>query len=275
MKRRRITEIFPFLLPLRRAQRRFCFYIKMFFDKNHYVKTKNEEPLPFSIYESKSTLLNEKTGFDMKYQENKVFNLHLAAETVNKILIRPEETFSFWQLVRYAEKYEKYKDGLCVINDNLVTVPGGGLCQLSNMLFWLFLHTPLTIIERHPHKIMTFPYPDPDEPEGIDATVSEGWLDLKVKNETNITFQILISFDDSYIYGRILTDMDTDYKYEITNRDKIFYKEHDKIYEQVSIYQQKIDKNTNEIIAESKLYTNLCEIGYSLPKDIEIINKGE
>jgi vancomycin resistance protein VanW len=104
MKRKRITQLFPFLLPIRLRQRKLFFYAKMYFDRNHYAKTKSKELLPFCVYETKSKLLNENTGFDMKYQENKVFNLRLAAEPVNKILIRPKETFSFYQCVRYAEK---------------------------------------------------------------------------------------------------------------------------------------------------------------------------
>ena len=195
MKRKRITQLFPFLLPLRRTQRKIFFYTKMYFDQNSYAKIKTPELLPYCIYETKSKLLNENTGFDMKYQENKVFNLRLASEPVNGIVIRPGETFSFCQCVRYAEKNKRYKDGLCLMNGKLVTVPGGGLCHLSNLLFWMFLHTPLTIVERHPHQIKDFPSPDEDEPDGVDATVSEGWLDLKVKNNTNLIFQIKISIN--------------------------------------------------------------------------------
>lgn len=128
MKRKRITQLFPFLLPIRKVQRKIIFYTKMHIDRNRYAKTKGPELLPFCIYETKSKLLNENTGFDIKYQENKVFNLRLAAEPVNKLLIRPQETFSFCQCVRYAEKNERYKDGLCAVNGELVTVPGGGLC---------------------------------------------------------------------------------------------------------------------------------------------------
>lgn len=92
MKRKRITQLFPFLLPIRRTQRKLFFYAKMYFDRNHYAKAKAPEFLPFCIYETKSKLLNENTGFDMKYQENKVFNLRLAAEPVNGILICPGDT---------------------------------------------------------------------------------------------------------------------------------------------------------------------------------------
>lgn len=275
MKRKRITQLFPFLLPIRRVQRKIIFYTKMHIDRNRYAKTKGPELLPFCIYETKSKLLNDNTGFDMKYQENKVFNLRLAAEPVNGILIRPGETFSFWQLVRYAEKDERYKDGLCVVNGELVTVPGGGLCHLSNLLFWTFLHTPFTIVERHPHQIKDFLSPDEDEPDGVDATVSEGWLDLKVKNNTNFTFQIEISIDGPYIYGRIFVDQAKGYRYEVINRDKSFFKKDGKTFERVSVCRQEIDIKSKQVISENLLYTDVCEVGYPLPEETAIAEEKE
>lgn len=247
----------------------------MYFDRNHYAKAKAPEFLPFCIYETKSKLLNENTGFDMKYQENKVFNLGLAAEPVNGLLICPGETFSFWQGVRYAEKNERYKDGLCVVNGELVTVPGGGSCHLSNLLFWLFLHTPLTIAERHAHQIKDFPSPDEDEPDGVDATVSEGWLDLKVKNNTSLTFQIEISINRPHIYGRIFVDQAKGYCYEVVNRDKSFFKKDGKIFERVSVCRQVLDSKSQHVVSESLLYTDVFEIGYSLPEGTVIQEERE
>jgi vancomycin resistance protein VanW len=275
MKRKRITQMFPFLLPIRIWQRKLFFYAKMYFDRNHYAKAKSQELLPFCIYETKSNLLNENTGFDMKYQENKVFNLRLAAEPVNKILIRPEETFSFYQCVRYAEKNERYKEGLCVVNGELITVPGGGLCHLSNLLFWMFLHTPLTIIERHPHKVKDFPSPDEDEPDDVDATVSEGWLDLKVKNNTDLTFQIELSIKEPYIYGRIFADKAIEHRYKVINRDKNFFKRKGRTFERVSVCRQEIDLKSGQVVSEKLLYTDVCEVGYLLPEGIAITEEKE
>ncbi len=57
------------------------------------------------------------------------------------------------------------------------------------------------------------------EPEGVDATISEGWLDLKVKNETDITFQISLSFDNANITGSLFTDKAMPFIYEIEGND--------------------------------------------------------
>ena len=275
MKRKRITEMFPFLLPIRKKQRKIIFYAKMYFDGNIYAKTKSSELLHFCIYETKSKLLNENTGFDMIYQENKIFNLKLAAKALNGLLIKPSETFSFWQAVRYADKHIPYRDGLTVINGKLVTSPGGGLCQMSNLLFWVFLHSPLTILERHTHKVKEFPTLRNDEPEGVDATVSEGWLDLKVKNETDVTFQLCIGFDEENILGSLYADREMACMYKVESKDLCYFRKDGKIFEKIRIYRSELAPDTHEILSEYLLYENLCEIGYQLPKDTTIVEKGD
>ncbi len=201
----------------------------------------------------------------MIYQENKVFNLKLAAQKLNGLLIKPDETFSFWKVIRYADKHTPYKDGLTVINGKLDTAPGGGLCQMSNLLFWVFLHSPLTIVERHTHGVKEFPTLRGDEPEGVDATVSEGWRDLKVKNETDMTFQIGIAFDDTHIIGSLFMDKDSPFIYEIEGKDLSYFRENSRIYEEISIYRREMAAGTQAILSERLLYKNLCEIGYRLP----------
>lgn len=217
MPRKRITEVFPFLLPLRKWQRKKLFYLKMQMDGSRYAKSKAKALLPYKVYETSSLMMNANSGFDMKYQRNKVHNLKLAATTIDKIAIKPNETFSFWQLVRWADRQEKYKDGLNFVNGKIVGSYGGGLCQLSNMLFWLFLHTPLTVIERHGHAVESFPSTTEELPCGTDATINEGWLDLKIRNDTDNTFQVVVEFDDEYMYGSILSQNSVNMEYKVYN----------------------------------------------------------
>ena len=84
MKRKRVTELFPGLLPLRKRQRVFCFYAGMSLDGNVYAKERKIDDLPWVQYSGFSLLYNQQTGFDMKYQENKVFNLRLAAKKTGR-----------------------------------------------------------------------------------------------------------------------------------------------------------------------------------------------
>jgi len=86
------------------------------------------------------------------------------------------------------------------------------------------MHTPLTIVEHHPHQIKYFPSTSGDELDGVDAAVSEGWLDLKVKNNTNLTFQIEIYIDGPYINGRIFMEQGKEYFNEVISRERSFFK---------------------------------------------------
>jgi vancomycin resistance protein VanW len=265
-----ITRRFPFLAPLRLAQRKAFFYAGMRLDGHVYAKTIQDKLLPHKLFSTNSGLYNTNTGFDMIYQENKVFNLKLAAKKLNGLLIRPGETFSLWKAIRYANKHTPYKDGLTVINGKLGTAPGGGLCQISNLLFWVFLHSPLTIVERHTHKVKDFPTLRDAEPEGVDATISEGWLDLKVKNETDITFQIGLSFDSADIIGSLFADRAMSCIYEIDGKNLSYFRENGLVFQTISIYRREIDADTQKVAGESLLYTNVCAIGYRLPDDTQI-----
>jgi len=273
MSRKRLTQVFPFLLPFRKWQRKKLFYLKMQLDKNIYAKKASETLLPNTVFETASLMLNKNSGFDMVYQINKVHNLKLAAKTIDKIVIEPNETFSFWQLVRWADRNEKYKDGLNLVNGKIVGSYGGGLCQLSNMLFWLFLHTPLTIIERHGHAAQSFPSTTEDLPCGTDATINEGWLDLKVRNETNNTFQIEVSFDDNFMYGRILSQSPVNTEYKVFNSSVSYTRQDGKIYQIATVCRSEKDKKDCRQI-EKELYVNQCEITYVLPDNIKIEERG-
>ena len=273
MSRKRLTQIFPFLLPLRKWQRKKFFYFKMRLDGYRYAQKKSEKTLPNSVFETSIPMLNGNSGFDMKYQFNKVYNLKLAAKTIDKIIIEPEETFSFWQLVRWADRHQKYKDGLNVINGKTVASYGGGLCMLSDMLFWMFLHTPLTVIERHGHAALSFPSTTENFPKGTDATVNEGWLDLKVCNKTENTFQIEVDFDDNTMYGRILAKNVVNIEYSVFNSSVTYRKLDEKIYQIASVCIIETDRNFGRK-TERKLYVNRCQIGYQLPDNIKIMEGG-
>lgn len=269
MPRKRLTQIFPLLLPLRKWQRKKLFYLKMHLSESKYAKVKSAELLPNKIFETSSLMLNQNSGFDIKYQQGKVHNLKLAARTVNGILIRPGETFSFWQLVRFADRREPYKEGLKLVDGRIVGDYGGGLCQLSGMLFWLFLHTPLTVVERHGHAVESIPPATEDLPCGTDAAISEGWLDLKIRNDTDNTFQIGINFDDNFMYGCILSQNPLGMEYSVFNSSVSYVKRQEKTYQTAVVCLSETDKKTF-MKKEKNLYVNQCEIAYELPDSINV-----
>lgn len=270
MARKRLTQIMPFLTPLRLWQRNLFYHIGMEFDKNIYSKNFSKELLPYEVCSSQTLMINEESGHDIIYQKNKVHNLKIISKTMNKILIYPHETFSFCYLSKNSKKYGKYKKGLVLVDNKIVPRVGGGICHLSNLLYYVFLISPLTIVERHGHKIKSFPNPDKDSLEGIDATISSGWLDLKVRNDSENIYQIVIDFDDEYMYAKILSDKETNLSSIIINDNFKYIKKNEKIFESVSVIKETSDKNTGKKLEKKKLYDEIVEVNYELPEDVNI-----
>ena len=273
MARKRVTQIFPWLLPLRRKQRALFFYTQMRFDKNRYAKKQEPSMLAHRLFTSSCPMRNTQTGFDMIYQENKIHNLKLAAAKLNGLIIEPGETFSFWLCVKDADKETPYKDALSELDGRLTTEYGGGLCMISNLLCWLFLHTPLTITERHGHGKKDFPEPPSDAPMGVDATVAEGWLDFKVTNHTDQKAQLSLTFDEDNIIGAVYMEHDPHRTWKVMNKDLLYYRTQGKVYEEVDVVQQVYDDH-GFLLMEKRAYRNRCEIGYALPTNVTVIEKG-
>ena len=273
MNVRKSLRKFPLLQAMRKKQRIACFYAAMRLDHNRYASGRLSAALPHLLFESRCPLYNRETGFDMVFQQNKVFNLKLAAAVLDGVVIRPGETFSFWHLVRRANRNTPYQDGLVVIDGRLTTASGGGVCQMSNSLFWMFLHTPLTIVERHGHAVKDFPEPPSDALKGVDATIAEGWLDLKVKNDTQMAYQVSITFDEESIIGRVFSERDEGCIYKAVNGPPHYHRENGKIFEQIDVFRAVVSSDSGALLSRELLYQNRCEIRYPLPEDTKFEQK--
>lgn len=271
MGRRRVTEFLPFLLPLRRKQKIAFFYWKMKWDRNHYTKTNQDELLPFVEYQFQQGLINPDSGYDMQYQINKVHNLKVASKKMRRLIIKPEEVFSFWQLARNAGKQTPYLPGLGLSDGKIVPVMAGGLCLLSELLYWMVLHTPLTVIEKHPHLVISLPAnPNAAIPEGIDATIQEGWSDFKFKNETEQTFQLTLDFTDDLVEASFRCEKQTEFCYEVMGSPSRYIKNKSGIIRLQDIYHQQINRITQNKDEAKLLYTSKSKIMYKLDESIKI-----
>ena len=130
--------------------------------------------------------------------KKKITNLKIAAKRLNGIMLQPGETFSYWRLIGSTTKRKGYVDGMILHYGQVTTGVGGGLCQLSNLIYWMTLHTPLTITERYRHSYDVFPDSKRNQPFGSGATCAYNYLDLQLKNETNEPYQLLIYLTDIF-----------------------------------------------------------------------------
>ncbi len=135
-----------------------------------YVRSKQEEPLPFKTSFHKTPLYRVLKDVDKWYQQNKVKNLEIAIKKINGIVIQPGETFSYWRLIGKPTKRKGYVEGMVLYYGSFKPGVGGGLCQLSNLIYWMTLHTPLSVTERHRHSYDVFPDSNRTQPFGSGAT---------------------------------------------------------------------------------------------------------
>ena len=237
------------------------FYLKMRLSDESYSENKSINYFDYTVSELSSEIINKNTGFDIKYQYNKLHNLNVASRTIDGLIILPGETFSLLLTMRNADKKIKYKDGLIVINGKMAFGYGGGLCQISNVLHHLFLMSPLDIVERHPHTEEYFKPKDDNQVVGIDATIAEGFLDLKVKNNTKHAFQIQMKVQGEKLVAKIFSEIQPYNFYKIINKNKEIVNVDGDKYLNVDVYKQIYDKD-NKFVSEKLMYKNSSLIKY-------------
>lgn len=152
------------------------------FSKHRFASIdKSENNLPFEIKTSQEI----KNGI---FLDNKIHNLKLASNAINQIIINPNETFSFWKIIKNPSEKNGFKKGRNIVNQKVSEEIGGGLCQLSGIIYHTSLKANLEIIERHNHSVDIYSESDRFTPLGADATVVFGYKDLRLKN--NFAFSI-------------------------------------------------------------------------------------
>ncbi len=232
-----------------------------FFGKKKWASSKSFIEFENSIFKHKSIILRPLKDVDMYLQENKRKNLEIAIKHINKTLIKPEETFSVWKLIGRPTKKKGYLDGLVLKQGKISKDTGGGLCQLGNLLFWIFSHSPLTITERYRHGFDVFPDENRKVPFGAGATLSYNYIDLQVKNETDFTFKINLWMDKTHLVGELLSNKKICKTYKIEERDHLIkqqfwggYSRHNKIIQ---------IENDNGIIKEKLIVENHAIMMYN------------
>ncbi|HWB23412.1 MAG TPA: VanW family protein [Gaiellaceae bacterium] len=110
---------------------------------------------------------------------NRIHNVQLVAKLVNGKLIAPGATFSFNQATGARTAAQGFLEAPVIINGELQTGLGGGVCQVSTTVFNAAYEAGLPITARTNHALYISHYP-----LGRDATVDYPDVDLKFVNNT-------------------------------------------------------------------------------------------
>ncbi len=134
-------------------------------------------------------------------------NISITCEKINGLVLQPGETFSFNEFVGPRNASTGYEVAGVIENGQSAQAYGGGICQVSSMIYQSVIKSDLEVVERHPHM-----WPSSYATVGTDAAVDWGNQDFSFRNSSDYPIAITAYWDPDTskitvcIYGHQLPD---------------------------------------------------------------------
>ena len=245
--------------------------LKNWFGKEKYAKERSDQKLDVLVSEVHNNMIKRGPGIDEKLQLNKADNIRLACSRINSLVIKPGETFSFWNRVGKTSKRNGFTEGRVIINGRLVAGVGGGLCNLANNLNLIVLHSPLTITVVHYHSDALAPDPGGKRvPFSAGTSVNYNFVDYRFRNDTSQPVQLCTWCDGDDLFTELRTTEPFAETFRIVEEGHHFHQESNGKYYRVSkIYRETIDRASGEVKKKELVWDNHSEVMF----DYELIPK--
>ncbi|WP_069875796.1 VanW family protein [Fusibacter sp. 3D3] len=227
-----------------------------------------EERLPHLYFKHQSTLLTSYETLDpheIQIKEKEI--KHLIAK-LNGIVIKPNAVFSFWKNIGHTKSLF-----LDVTNFASQKIKGTtpAVCQVSNLLYWIALHSPLEILERHRHDYDLYPDDSRHRPFGTGATCIYNLYDLKFENKTDSIFQIFMTYQNGILRGELRSLTLPILKYEVFEERHVIQKNRFNEYIRHNTIYRKTENTKTQKIKIEYITENHALMVYEPPEDNEII----
>lgn len=263
-----LRDILP--LEVRIELRRFgrWLYNIMQYPKPSQKKISELDLYPFLLVSHSSKLVRKINPELMHLQYNKIHNLQIACSSLDGLLLEPGDIFSFCSIVSRTSKKRGYIEGLEMRDGKLVGAPGGGLCQLANLIYWMALNLNLQIIERHHHSLDLFPDDNRKVPFGMGATVFYNYLDLRFRNTLNQSLVLKVWVEPPYLHGAFYSDKEKSFDVKIVETFHRYYRDKNGVIwreNRVVRYTTFRDKN---VVREEEIAHNKAKVCYPVPDSL-------
>ncbi len=139
-------------------------------------------------------------------------NVTLTANRINGTILMPGDVFSYDNTIGRRTVANGYREAGVYIGNKVESGIGGGICQTSSTLYSAALYANLEIVSRTSHSL-----PVSYVPAGQDATIAEGYIDLKIKNSTEYPIKIVASVSGRKITCSIMGVKDPETKVELVH----------------------------------------------------------
>ena len=262
-RRTPLSRRLPWLLPVAVCVHKSRRYLQWWTSDVMWATDRSPDPLPHEVMAHASVLLRELSPDVMHLQHAKVTNLRLAGPHVDGLLLRPGETFSFNRTVGNCTRRKGYVDGLRLAGGETGSGVGGGICQIANMVHWLVLHSPLTVVERSEHTVDPFPDAERVVPWGVGCSIVHNYVDLVVRNDTELTFQLRVGVGGTHLHGALLSDHPLEHRYRVEARDERFERDRGTVHRSNEIWRVLLDPATGRTTGEELVRRNRAVVGYA------------
>ena len=264
MKQRKLlSQRHPFLYFLSVNARRSKRILEWTFGNKTFAKElRKNNVLEHRVKKHQSLLIRKLGDSDVQLQYNKITNLKIAAKEISGIVIKPGETFSFCKLVGLPTKKKGYLMGMELSFGKARPGIGGGICQIANLLNWLVLHSPLTIVVKSQHSFDPFPDEGRVLPFGSGAAIFYNYIDYQFTNNTDKTFQINIWFTETNIEGELRCNEEMEFSYHIFEKNHQFIKKENEFFRQNEIWRNTISKKTGNTVSTELMVKNFARVTY-------------
>ena len=189
-------------------------------------------------------------------------NLQIAAPLIDGVIIGPGETLSLWQRVGPPLRRRGFVDGMELARGRPRAGIGGGLCQIANVLHWLALHSPLTVVERSVHSFDPFADVERAIPWGTGCSVFFNYVDLRLKNDTTTSFQVRLRVTDRFLEGELRASEALPCSWSVFERDAGFERVDGQWFRHNELWRHVIDRRTGAHLRDEPLKKNRARVLY-------------
>jgi vancomycin resistance protein YoaR len=121
-------------------------------------------------------------------------NIGRAVELINGSVVLPNETWSFNRTVGERTEANGFVEGIIILNDQFTKASGGGVSTVATTVFNAMFFAGVKPVEHGAHSFYIERYP-----EGREATVAWGSLDLRFTNDSGNALYILAESTDTSV----------------------------------------------------------------------------
>jgi len=218
---------------------------------------------PHTHCERASPLRRDTTIYEEALQRAKEHNVRLGASRIHGQVLGPGESFSWHAVVGPPIRLRGFLPGPELHDGRLSEGPGGGLCQVANLLYWLAVHAGLEVLERHRHDLDLFPDHERTAPFGCGATVFFPFKDLRFRNPHPWPVMLEVWVDGTHVHGTVRMPKDPGFRCEVLEVSHRFVRRDGAIWRENRLVRRTQAGGT---VREEPLSENHARVAYAVPE---------